>query len=146
MALTVTGAAVGDKLAAVIRKACPVQVALVDLLMPASAALFWSVKVHVVLLSVLMSVPLGADMACRQKGTPPLAETDCVWGVTEIDALDRVIVMVAVPLIAPLLAVMVAVPTATPVTFPARDTVAMPSSLVPHSTFPVMSFGGPPWS
>ena len=142
VAVTVTGAAVGDRFACVTRNACPVQLPPVVFVIPASAVLDWSTNAHVAVL--LMSVPDGPAMAWRQKGVPELADTDCEDGVTLMVETGTLTDTVAEPLTDPLLAVMVAVPVPTAVTNPLADTVATFCSSLPQNAFPVMSFGGLP--
>ena len=134
--VTVTGAGVGDKFACVTRNACPVQLAPVVFVIPASALLVGSANVHVAVL--LISVPEGPAMAWKHTGVP----------VTLMVETGTVTDTVADPLMAPLLAVMVAVPVPTPVTNPLADTVATFWLSLPQNDFPVMSFGWPPlfWS
>jgi hypothetical protein len=139
VAFTVSGAFVGDRLLPLTRKAWPVQVAPVVLLIPDSVALLASANAHVAVL--LMSVPVGEAIACRQNGMPPPADTDCDDGVTAIDVTPfNETVMLAEPLTVTLVAVIVAEPTPMPVTSPLDETVAMVWSLVVHEAFPVMSF------
>ena len=59
------------------------QVVVVVLLIPVSAALLGSANAQVAVL--LISTEPGCAMACRQNGVPLLAETVCEDGVTAMD-------------------------------------------------------------
>ena len=79
----------------------------------------------------LMSVPVGAAIACTQNGMPAATETDWDEGFTVIEVTPvRDTVMLAEPVATPLVAVMLAVPAPAPVTSPAEETLATVASLV----------------